>query len=415
MSSLLSVANAQVTYYSFQSGNLTASDIWTTDPSGTLLISSATPTATDNIVVLNGRTITISNNTRTFASVAIQEGASIDIGTTTGHTFNAVTGKGTLRLESATLPTGTYTDFYSVTGGTVEFSGAGNYNLPNISPIRNLTISGAGVKTIANNWTLHEDLRINAGTLRIGNDANVRNVTVNGDIYLESGARFDVRNGNNPLHQVNAYGEITNDGGTIDFINTGLNYTGNPNNGSAVLNMLGTSNANIVADGVIELNRLIINKGSDKTFVVHITSNLSGNFRLYGRNNLGNNTGAPFSAENPEILNALWIRNGTLRIGLNVDIPSLTEGGGNFVVPENAQFWIDGAIVDVTTPANGTGNQALALFGTFKITDGSFDTQNGAGFVYFNSGVFIIDGGTCRTTQVRRSVVGPEGIRTEQC
>src|SRR5690606_20100452 len=152
----------------------------------------------------------------------------------------------------------------------------------------------------------------------------------------------------------------------------GLNYTGDPADGSVILNMLGTSNEVIVADGVVELNRLIINKGSDKTFVVHITSNLSGNFRLYGRNNLGNSTGVPYSASNPRIDNALWIRNGTLRLGLNVDIPSLTEGGGNFYVPENAQLWVDGAVIDITTPANGTGNQALALFGTFRITDGSF-------------------------------------------
>lgn len=403
------VVNAQVTYYSFQSGNLTAVDVWTTDPSGTLLLGSATPTGTDNIVILNGREITISDNTKTFASVSIQEGATLSLGTTTGHNFTTITGRGTLKLESATMPAGNYTDFYSATGGTVEYSGAGTFNLPNLGTIRNLTISGTGVKVFANNWTLYENLRVNAGTLRIGNDATVRNITVNGDIYVESGATFDVRNGNNPLHQVNAYGSVINNGGTIDFINSALNYLADPTNGSAVLNMLGTSNSNIVADGVVELNRLIINKGTDKTFVVSVTSNLSGKFRLYGRNNLANNAASPYSAENPEIRNALWIRNGTLRLGFNVDIPSLTEGGGNFFIPSNAQLWVDGAEIDITTPANGTGNQALALYGTFRITDGMFDTQNGAGFVYFNSGVFIIEGGTCRMAQLRRSGAGPEG------
>jgi len=51
----------------------------------------------------------------------------------------------------------------------------------------------------------------------------------------------------------------------------------------------------------------------------------------------------------------------------------------------------------------------LALYGTFKITDGSFDAANSAGFVYFNSGVFIIEGGTCRMSQLRRSGVSPAG------
>jgi len=405
-------AYSQTTYYTFQTGNLTDVNIWTTDPSGTLLLGSVTPTAIDHIVILNGRTITISINSRTFASVTIQEGGTIDIGTTTGHDFTTVTGKGTLRLSSNSVPNGTFTDFFSATGGTMEFSGTTNYNLTNLGTVRNLTISGTGRKTMNNSWTILENLRVNAGSqLRLGrNNANIYSVVVNGDVYVESGALWEIRTAAaNPTHQIELYGSLFNNGGTVDFINSGLNYTGNPTDGSAILNMLGTSNEQIVADGVIELNRLIINKGSDKTFIVHVTSNLSGNFRLYGRNNLANNSSVPYSSANPEILNSLWIRNGTLRLGFNVDIPSLTEGGGNFFIPENAQLWVDGAIIDITTPANGTGNQALALYGTFRITDGSFNTQNSAGFVYFNSGVFIIEGGTCRMSQLRRSGVSPAG------
>lgn len=402
--------HAQTTYYTFQSGNLNDVNIWTTDPSGTLLLGSATPGATDVIVILNGRTITISTNTRTFAGVTIQEGGAIDIGTTTGHNFTTVTGRGTLILSSATVPAGNFTDFYSASGGTMEFSGTTTYNLPNLGTIRNLTISGTGIKVIANNWTLHQDLRINSGTLRIGNNNTARTITINGDVYVESSATWGIRNQNNPLHQVNLYGSLFNDGGTVDFINSALNYTGNPSGGSAVLNMLGTSNEQIVADGVIELNRLIINKGSDKTFVVHITSTTSGNFRLYGRNNESNGSvTSPYSDENPEILKALWIRNGTLRLGFNVDIPSLSEGGNDYFIPQNAELWVDGADIDVTTTANGTGNQGLTVYGTFRITDGYVDTQNSAGFVYRNSGVFFIEGGTCRMSQLRRSGTAPAG------
>jgi len=261
MGIVIQSAYSQTTYYTFQTGNLTDANIWTTDPSGTLLLGSVTPTATEHIVILNGRTITISINTRTFASVTIQEGGTIDIGTTTGHNFTTVTGRGTLILSSATVPNGTFTDFYSATGGTMEFSGTTNYNLPNLGTIRNLTISGTGIKSMVNNWTILEDLQINNDTLRIGNNNTSRTITINGDVTLASGAVWDVRNGNNPLHQINLYGSLFNNGGTVDFINSALNYTGNPTNGSAILNMLGTSNEEIVADGVIELNRLIINKG----------------------------------------------------------------------------------------------------------------------------------------------------------
>jgi hypothetical protein len=47
-------------YYSYQSGDWGATLIWTTDPSGTTLVGSATPGAADNVFILNGRNITMS-------------------------------------------------------------------------------------------------------------------------------------------------------------------------------------------------------------------------------------------------------------------------------------------------------------------------------------------------------------------
>ena len=44
-------------YYSYQSGDWADPLNWTTDPSGTTLVGSSVPGATDNVTLLNGRTI----------------------------------------------------------------------------------------------------------------------------------------------------------------------------------------------------------------------------------------------------------------------------------------------------------------------------------------------------------------------
>ena len=51
-------------YFSYQSGDWADPLNWTTDPSGATLVGSAVPGATDNVTVLNGRSIfTLVNRT----------------------------------------------------------------------------------------------------------------------------------------------------------------------------------------------------------------------------------------------------------------------------------------------------------------------------------------------------------------
>ena len=42
--------------------------------------------------------------------------------TTTGHSLGTISGTGTLRATSSTLPVGNYTSFVSAAGGTIEYS-----------------------------------------------------------------------------------------------------------------------------------------------------------------------------------------------------------------------------------------------------------------------------------------------------
>jgi fibronectin-binding autotransporter adhesin len=119
-------------YYSYQSGDWGAAFVWTTDPSGTTLVGSATPGAADNVFILNGRSITTAL-ARIVLTCNIEGGGSLDLGTSIGHTLGTVTGQGLLRISSNVFPTGTFTSFVSATGGTIEyydFGGAGTI-LPN--------------------------------------------------------------------------------------------------------------------------------------------------------------------------------------------------------------------------------------------------------------------------------------------
>ena len=121
-------AYGQTTWYSYQSGNWGTPSTWTADPSGTLLIGSPAvePGASDKVIILNGRTVNITANTKSAASITIQPGAVLNTNATIGHTFNIINGAGIYRLSSPNLvipaPIGT---FFQPGGGTVEYSGTG--------------------------------------------------------------------------------------------------------------------------------------------------------------------------------------------------------------------------------------------------------------------------------------------------
>jgi hypothetical protein len=106
-----------------------------------------------------------------------------------GHRFGTISGTGTLRIESntssAVLPAAIYDDFFSCAGGSLTYGGTGSYEiLGGITALRNLTLEGAGTKTLGNNdVTICNDLSINAGTV----SSNNRTITVQNDVLLSTG------------------------------------------------------------------------------------------------------------------------------------------------------------------------------------------------------------------------------------
>jgi hypothetical protein len=389
------------TYYSYQSGNFSASSTWTTDPSGTVQAPVGGPAVINgaSYVVLNGRTVTLSANSGLTGGLTISEGGILDMQTFAfTATLSSLAGNGSLRLASGSFPTATTNTFVQAGGGQTTYYSNNNYTLSTTQTTYNeLRIIGTGTKTIASNITTNSYFRILAGTVQIGNNATIRTLTVNGDLYVESGASLTVGNFN-AIHNVDLYGDFENRG-TVRFTNQGApNYTTATNTGGALVTFRGLSENVLWCRGTTDFYRLHINKGTEQSFGLRVLSTNAANFRLFGPNNGGGNNFAP-----PTDDKALVIFNGYLRLGNNISIPTLTEGGQDFNVRTSALMWVDSATVSTTiTGQNGTGYQAATVYGRLLVTAGSFSTGDAAGVVLGDTGSPIVElqGGTMDISQI---------------
>lgn len=397
--------------YSYQSGNWGTASNWTLDPSGTTLTGSKVPEASDQVVILNGRTITRSSNNITVASLTIQAGAVLDLTTSTGHNFGIVAGQGLLRLNSMTFPSGSFAPFNSVTGGTVEY-----YNVTGTLPTGQSTYNNLRIlNSTASNYTitLNSDLTLNGNftisrtgsgtmTFQQGASTTPRIFTINGSVTVGTGTSWTVNNAN-VFHQTSVGQNFTNNG-TVRFTNLASpQYTSAATNGAIILTMTGSQNNTMALAGTTDLYRLVLDKGIDQTHILTVTSTNVSNFRLLGQNNQGNNPSQNPANPNPEIFKALTLNHGTLRLTENIEIESLTEGGDDIWVRRSAALWIDGANVVTTVPANGTSYQAITITGRLIITAGSLSTNNSAGIIYTADGVVDVRGGTIVACQMRNT------------
>ena len=401
------------TYYSYRNGNWNAASTWTTDPSGTLIVDPAVPGPEDRAVILNGRTVTLTANVDTEdLQVRINEGGVLNMN---GFEFTQqlvrFDGQGTFRVRDSYYPDADLDEFSSPNGGTFEYVGTANNRIPdNVSQLHNLrlnTSTADQVLTIREDLQLSGNLVINRGTFRVNDNASAvtLNLSILGDLIINNQGRIRVGT-NNRRHQLFLSGDLLNNGGDVRFTNSGSpNYTSNPNQGTLDVNMISTNDAELVANGLTRFNRLIINKGNDPTFQVSARSNDPTNFQLYGRINEANgSTTGEFSPQNPEVRKALWIRNGTLELRNQIVIPTLTEGGNDFFIPENARLIIDGA--EVASTASTAGNGGITIIGEFRIISGVFLGNNSAGIIYRDASTIFVEGGTVHVSQLRQSQVG---------
>ena len=447
------------TWYSRLTGNWDNPTTWTLDGSATPLPNNPSgeiPDATDNVVINNGTTVTLITDNQNVTDIEVI--GTLDIANTSGHNFTNIRGNGRIRLAGAAgignFPQGATTAFAdNFIGGTVEYYGTGltiNENRTFNNLVVNLSTNATDLVLMAD-MVLNGDLTITRGDLQINDNSSavVKTLEVNGDVLVDTNGAISVGTGNtigtfsiNPnnmpasgnyhdiYHQVILRGNLTNQG-SIRFTNQASPvYNEFTTTGAATVSFEGASNNTASLFGTTDFYNLVVNKGVDETFEIEINSNNASNFSLYGPNSVGRNAGGGFTAANPEVRKALWIYRGTLHLTGSLSIPSLSEGnqnGGNgdYAIGATAGLWIDGPNVEVYSTADNAGqapagavgingggsNQALSLYGKFRITDGTFGTRGSAGFIFWNAdaGEVLIEGGTVNVSQFRSAGSG-DGI-----
>jgi hypothetical protein len=115
----------------------------------------------------------------------------IRVNDTYGHRLGIVNGVGTLQTYRGTLPAGVYDEFFSETGGTLDFAGTNDYDvLSEITQVNHLTFSGTGERRLPNlDLQVLGDLFINGDdvTLELINEHNEA-LKVKGDIIFDEGS-----------------------------------------------------------------------------------------------------------------------------------------------------------------------------------------------------------------------------------
>ncbi|BDX37481.1 hypothetical protein CYCD_08360 [Tenuifilaceae bacterium CYCD] len=439
-------------YYSYQSGSWNTATTWTTDPSGTTLVGSAIPAINDEVVILSNRVVTLPADITTGGlKVIINDGGVLDMATYQfTNTISSLSGQGFLKLASANFPTVTINSFVDIGGGTTEYYNIASFTLKAAQLTYNNLVINTSVGVTAtqlNNLTLNGNLHVKQGTYRI-NDNTVarRQLTINGDVTVDTGANITVGTGNTSsgdtngattptpftdyydlnTHRFVVYGNFTNSG-TVKFTNQDYpDFDSFPTDGAATVYFRGTSNNTLSCNGVTNFYNLVLDKGIDQSFSLTIHSTAYPNFKLFGRNDLGGENGGA----NPDLRKALWIRNGTLILqGLTV-IPSLTEGvgagspNGDYYIPANGALVLDGSEVVVLSTADSYqeinaawglsapntigvassgGAQSFSVYGKFQVNSGYFSTRESGGLITWNvsSGQFVINGGTIDAKQFR--------------
>lgn len=399
---------AAQTYYSFQNGNAESPDTWTTNSSGITLVNSAVPSPVDNVVILINRTVTISENDFDLVSMDINANGTLDLGATNGHTFTTLLGTGLMR-STAEFPATTTNDFVTASGGTFEYYDAGTATLTFSDQVtyNNLIFDNSDL-TLGLNLTVNGTFTLeNDSDITIGDDATARTITWTGNVSVDGTSSIVMRTGGALTEHIISIGADFTNNGSVRFTAQGTpNYTVDPSVGVSIVTFTGAADNVLTCNGITDFYRLVVNKGTDKTFLLTVNSSSTDNFELYGTTNDNNQNN-----ENPNnVTKALWIRTGTLKLNSNIEILSLTEGSKHFYIPSNGGLWIDGATVALTEDTGGNGaSQGVAIYGLFRLTSGVVTSGDGPGINYRGNAEILIEGGTMTLAQFRRANSGSTG------
>ncbi len=400
------------TWYSYQSGNWSSPTTWTLDAGVIpLFMNSANevPAPSDRVVITNGRTVT--TDIGNIAVSGIEVYGTLNLASTAGHNFTTISGNGRIRMQgnnpgtgpADNFPAGDATGFADAsTGGTVEIYGSFTPITLNQNRAFNhliINLSGGGTALLKANFTINGDLRISQGIFQINDNASAaRTIDLKGDLVIESAGQAIVGTGGR--HQFNFYGDLNNNGGTVNFTTrTSVNASTDDSNGLVDANFLsGFQDQDIICNGPCRFYRLEIDKGLDDSYKLNISASAAANFSLYGY--AAQNHGAVDQLTDNS--NAFGLVHGTAVVNTNIIIPNLTVSG-NYNVSEGATLWVNGG----TVPCSGN---ALVPYGRIRVSSGTLNSLITNGITFRKSGTLEVEGGTVNVYQIRTSVLGVTNV-----
>jgi hypothetical protein len=398
------------TWYSYQTGQWNNPDVWTLDGGVVPLLTNPgneIPQPSDNVVITNGRTVTMNVNAVTLAGIQVD--GTLNIAATSGHNFNTIQGNGRIRISGAAgvdnFPAGTTTLFADATnGGTVEYYGGSNISLNQNRVYNNMEVkfSSAGTTAVLlSNFTLNGELRIETGTLQFNdNSATItRTLGVTGNVTIEGSGSITTGTAT-VVHEFNLNGNLVNNGGNLLLTNyTVADYaTAVPVTGGVNANFLSaTQNQELTCNGLSRFWRIKIDKGLDDTYRLGISANSAANFNLLGY--ASHNNDGDLTTNN----NALGLIRGTVELRTNVGVPTLNTGG-NYSVYSTAALWVNGGSA---TKPSGT---AIVVYGKLRVTTGTLSAPISSGVTLRVNGTLEVEGGSVTANQVRTSVLGTSNI-----
>ncbi len=439
----IGAATSYQTWYSYSTGNFSDYSNSTQDPSGTTFVNpfSTPPSDGDVAIVLNGFTITADINNINLYAATINSGATLDMAATTGNSLGTISGSGLLRINGVGLPTGSYTSFVSSSGGTIEYYNTSGTLPTSQTTYNNLLLSstsGSAVTFVTtNSLTLNNNLNITqtsgAGTVtwQINDATNAqRFITINGNLTVSANGSIQVGTGDSGTpHSLTLLGNFTNNGSVKLFNNTvgspalsDANYTSRAVFNTTVrgyavsFTFSGTANQTVTCNGLTDFYQLIMNKGTGQQATLTINSSSTSNFRLFATNNILMGGTSPDYFSN----NSLSIQNGTLILLGSINIPSLIEvqtsgttsdGSQNgYPIPQSGALWLNSASVTIlVAPTTGPDDlRQIYLYGTLRISNGTFNLGYSRGLLGSKAGQFIMEGPTAT------SVLNTIQLRTTQ-
>lgn len=399
------------TWYTLISGDWDDWEVWTLDPSGSLpnnpdhLTPTTSPTSNaDNVVILTGKTVTVNSDDKENNKITID--GRLDFQSTSGHSFGEIKGRGRILLSGDYFPGGDASHFISEGQGegTVEYYGT-SFDLNQSLEFYDLTIDmddAAQTLTLLADYTINGNLRIKQGELQFNDNTSTTNlnISISGDVNVESNGKI-LTGTANARHQLNLYGDFTNQG-TAEFTNrVAADYSNEATDGIVDVNFLNASkNQRIYCAGITNFYRIEIDKGTDDTYELSIESTDPANFNLFGYANQGHGSTAQLTDND----NALGLVRGTVRINNNVNIPVLNNSSGNYNISEAAQLWVDGGYA-----AKPTGT-AIVPYGKIRVSSGTLEARINSGITTRENGLIKVEGGTVDVNQIRTSVYGESHV-----